>query len=211
MSNAVYSDLNRMVRKDLHSTGSVGDHEGLIESNKNNDNAALQKTTLVNNNSVTSFKIEENQVSVTRSMGRRYSTMCFQASPCKTKIDITVTQGNLKPEPETEVFDLNRVNVFVSQNKLPGPPLAVKLCLGFILLLVFAMTIALIVVMTMPYNGETVTIPSSQQVNQSYIGMILENSTMITFQNGTGINGNYNKYNNKSSSAGRFLSSDATA
>ena len=175
-----------------------GDQENLIGTANNSDTTACQNKSLINNNSVTSFKIDENQVSVTRSMGRRYSTMCFQASPCKTKVDIIVTQGPLKSETETIIFDRNRASLFVSHDKLPRPPLPAKLCLCFIFLLVIAMTIALIIVVTMHSHQDNITdrspvpgnqpnnwFPGSSDLTVEYRTFIPGNNTLSAFLNET--------------------------
>lgn len=204
MSNLIYSTLIKMaptMPTELDASGLEGDHENLIATDKNSNSVSCHNKAMVNNNSITSFKTDEHQVSIIRSTGRRYSTMCFQASPCKTKVDIIVTQGLFKPEVEAEVFDLNRVNAFVSHSKLPRPrpPWPVKLCLGSIFLLVFAMTIALIVVVSMHgSNNDNITVSSSQPFNQSYDyrAPIIGNNTVTTFLNGTGTEGNDDNYNN---------------
>ena len=110
-----------------------------------------QDNPLVNNHSVTSFIMNENEISITRSIGnRKYSTMSFKSSPCKGKVDILVTHGLYDTEAKSQAIYMSPPGKeFYSQSKLPDPPWPAKLCLGTVFVLVILMSVVLIIFLSM--------------------------------------------------------------
>ena len=151
-TNMMYPSLIKAKSRKLENN--EVDYDSLIEtSSTGQDNQAL-----VNNNSITSFKIDENEITITRSIGKKkYSTMSFQPTPSKMQVDILVTQGLYRTEYETQALNMNAGRTFFSQSKLPDPPWPAKLCLGFVFALVIAMSVMLIIVMIMHNHNSSIT------------------------------------------------------
>ena len=139
-------ETNAMYPRNFECTRVDTDCDSLLDTSSTG-----QDNPLVNNNSVTSFIMNENEISITRSIGnRKYSTMSFKSSPCKGKVDILVTHGLYDTEAKSQAIDMSPPGKeFYSQSKLPDPPWPAKLCLGTVFVLVIAMSVVLIIFLSM--------------------------------------------------------------
>ena len=150
------------------------DNDSLLEydlyKTYNRSEGVFGNTAMNSDTSETSFKVDENEVSVTRKMGRKYSIMSFVPSDCNTKVDIVVTQGRVKPVIQTEVYIPSQEKLFTTYGKSPKPPWFAKLCLGFVFLFVIAMMVIAIIVFVSTHSMDkdiTVTIEQLISLNVS--------------------------------------------
>ena len=131
------------VSKEIHGNYYLGtDNDIMLNSDFYNSSVFENATS---NKSETIFRIDESEISVTRTVGRKYSIMSFVPSKRTTKVDIVVTQGLIRPAAQTDMYIPYENNFFATYDKIPKPPWFAKLCLGFVGLFVIAMMVAAII------------------------------------------------------------------